>query len=290
MYRSSEDWQSQISAALRLLLVVRDSDDRVAKLAQQVLKEIWLQNAVADSETHLDTLGAMAAILHQSPETEHALIHFIRQAIYDSSDTFRAFENCKCLVTAALESMTNCNNQASMLQCLLLFGKANVSLFASEELALLEPLVSNVEEETFGQVLILCRLILEQVQEFERPLLLRVQGSLLDSVINIRKSDFDRFAACLWAISARAKNTTQIVDLLCDFATKLNDLMCVDLSDPNQRRSLAKTRVYVHLVGSLGRYCDLQCQQQATEELSFSSKHWEAGLTVRVLLSFVEER
>ncbi len=99
VYRSSEDWESRTSAALRLLLRVKDSDQSIAMMAQKLMEGVWLEDTVeaatARRDETKDTLATIKATIQQCSDRELAFVHFVRQA------TSESLQNCQCLIAAA---------------------------------------------------------------------------------------------------------------------------------------------------------------------------------------------
>lgn len=293
IYRSSEDRQSRISVASRLLPKVKDSDQGVAVTAQKLLEGLWLGDAVEPAtpccDDTKDTLAIIKASVQQCSDRELAFVHFVRQATSESLHGSLTLQNCQCLLAAAFECLIDDNDQIAMLRWLSFFAEANASLFVPEQLGILEPMVCEVRGKPFKNAIALLRLIVQRTQRVEISLLLRVQKSLLKSTFKVRESDINEFAACLWTVSVRAEQTVQITDLLCTLTRELGSFARLDLSEPIQCKLLAQTRKLVLLIGSLSRYCDSQCQEKIAKGLSDSCKHWDADSTMQTLLSFTGE-
>ncbi len=195
VYRSSEDWESRISAALRLLLGVKDSDQGIAMMARELLEGVWLEDTVeaatARRDETKDTLATVKATVQQYSNRELAFVHFVRQATSESLQGFLILQNCQYLIAAAFEFLIDDNDQIVMLRCLSLFAEANASLFVREQLDILESMVCEFREKPFMNAITLFRLIIQRTQRAERSLLLRVQKSLRKSVFKVRASDID---------------------------------------------------------------------------------------------------
>ncbi len=218
VYQSSEDWNSRISAALRLLLRVKDSNQSVVMMARKLLKGVWLEDTVeaatARRDETKDTLATVKATVQQCSDRELAFVHFVRQATSESLQGFLVLQNCQCLIAAAFESLIDDNDQIVMLRCLSIFAEANASLFVREQLDILESMVCEVREKPFKNAITLFRLIIQRTQRAERSLLLRVQKSLRKPDFKVRASDINEFAACLWTVSLHVEQTMQLIDLL----------------------------------------------------------------------------
>jgi cohesin loading factor subunit SCC2 len=161
----------------------------------------------------------------QRGESVLAVLESLLQSLLSSKSKNAAanFQVCKAMVAMMFEGVVDNEelpqrpSQPAILQTLTVFAKANVNLFVSEQVELLQPYVENLSNTddlmVYRSVIVIFRYVFPYMTSLQHSFLQKVQQALLNSVPKLGKNELNEVSMCLWTIDGVLKNTDKLVRL-----------------------------------------------------------------------------
>jgi cohesin loading factor subunit SCC2 len=309
MYLRNPRMDVKAAIAESLLLRMRDTEDPVRDLAQQMIEDAWFMPYVSTVNSLNESAKAKVAF------REHAAL--IVKCIQRGGDVIPCFELflgkiiaetaknsaadakvCKALVGTLFDALVEGSQfpgnleQKSVLQTITIFAKADAKLFSPDQLRFLQPYIGNLSSQDdlflFRSAVIIFRCVLPSLSAAQSEFLKEVQNDLLKSIPKLARAELNEVMACLWTINLVLNNPERLVRLTVSVLKGIYENREKKLGDPQNADALNRVRSYVRIAGSVGKYCDLDDFANAFKE---KFQWWKggsvAGLMVDLILTFV---
>ena len=270
-----------------LLHRAKDGDESVSELARQLFEEIWFAPfynlAAAGADTVAEKLALkeqVTLIIHMVKRSAKVMpvLDFLLQALLsDSSKNAPAnFRVCKAMVSAMFDGLIHQEElpqgpgQQFILETLTIFAKANPKLFTAEQLQHLQPYVENLSNADdlllFRAVVVIFRYVLPHISVTLSGFLADIQTALLKSLAKFAEAELNEVVPCLWTISNALKNTAKLVRASCSIFTGIPGVHDVTSAGKDPGTVLPRVKNYMRIAGYIGKYWDLENEQEAFRE------------------------
>ena len=285
-----------------LLHRVQDPEETVRDLARQVIEEIWFlpfyggENSAATKTSIADHVALMIQTVKHGNIT-NVLDKVLQNLFAPESKTAKAsLEVCTKLVASMFDLVDNPDSDdpsvpsgRNALQVLMIFAKAEASLFTFEQLRLLMPHImsikSNEDLAVSRAVVVIYRRVLPQLSSAHDQFLSDVRKHLQPAVSNVTRALLDDIIACLWIISTLLKDAGPIAALTRSCLKGIKNTPKV-LDVQNSRR----LQRYTLIVGMIGKHCDLDSHHEFMKK---EFPDWKGAnvseLIINIVLRFAAE-
>ncbi|KAK0643538.1 putative SCC2 protein [Cercophora newfieldiana] len=274
IYLRNTDKGLRSSIANALLLRTRDPDESVRDLAHQMMEEIWFtpfhngENSAISQTTLTDHVSLMVQTVKRGA-VALVLDKVLQVLLAPASKTSQASrEVCKKLVVSMFELMDNedsadpaAPSTRDVLQVLVIFAKADASLFSFEQLCLLKPAIQSIlttsDLDASRAVVMIFRRVLPQLSSAHSSFLEEVRNLLLPAVAKIQRSLVDDIIACSWIISLLLKDFHNLSTLLSSVITSLVRLRTSSAKGPFEGKTANQFIRLALILGMIGKHCQL---------------------------------
>ncbi|KAK4193889.1 protein rad9 [Podospora australis] len=257
-----------------LLHRVQDPEESVRDLARQVIEEIWFA-PYHNSETSAVSQISLAEHVSLMVQTvkrgnvTNVLDKVLQSLLAPTSKAAQvSLEVCTKLVASMFDLVDNPESDDSsgpsgrdVLQVLMIFAKAEASLFTFEQLRLLKPhitsIVSSEDLAVSRAVVVIYRRVLPQLSSAHAPFLADVRKELMPAVSKVTRALLDDIMACLWIISTLLESSEHLARLVLSSLKAIFGLRIKSQTQPLDERSIRQFDRYSLIVGMAGKHCDL---------------------------------
>jgi cohesin loading factor subunit SCC2 len=257
-----------------LLHRVQDPEESVRDLARQVIEEIWFtpfhsgQNSTASQislSEHVSLMvqtvkrGSVATVLDKVLQTLLAP---------ESKSAQASMEVCTKLVASMFDLVDNVDSNdpsvpsgRDVLQVLMIFAKAEASLFTFEQLRLLKPHITSISSSedlaVSRAVVVIYRRVLPQLSSAHAQFLADVRKELLPVVPKVTRALLDDVMACLWIISTLLETSEHLARLVLSSLTAIQKMRILSQRGPLDQLKIRQFDRYSLIVGMAGKHCNL---------------------------------
>ncbi|OCK78764.1 hypothetical protein K432DRAFT_427029 [Lepidopterella palustris CBS 459.81] len=298
-----KDVKSAIAGAL--LHRIKDLDESVADLARQTFEDIWILPFHEDTKTEpiklklalRNHVSLMVRTVQRGEGTLIMLEALLQSILSNTSKHVSAnYKVCRQLVAEMFEAVIDNDilpdkpSQPHILQTLTIFAKANPMLFSGEQLERLQPYTQNIEQsdnlQAYRSVLVVFRHVFPTLATYQTDFLRTVNDALMRSVSKMPKAELNEIAQCLWILHGILKDTTEKITRMLFSCVK--GLQKDDSADQAAAKRIVR---YLMIVGSFGRYCDIESLVDHWKAKMPSFKGSSvAGLFVDIISPFTRQK
>ncbi|KAK3940667.1 protein rad9 [Diplogelasinospora grovesii] len=261
-----------------LLHRVQDPEESVRELARQMIEEIWFtpfhegENSAVSQMSLAEHVTLMVQTAKQG-NISNVLDKVLQSMLAPSSKTAQAsLEVCRKLVAKMFDLVDNPDSSdpsvpsgRDALQVLMIFAKAEASLFTFEQLRLLKPVITNVgtsdEIAVSRAVVVIYRRVLPQLSSAHAQFLADVRNALIVAVSKATRTLLDDIMACIWIICTLLENSEQIARLVSSALGQIEKMRVAMQNQPLNEQAIRQFDRYAIIVGMAGKHCDLDSQQ-----------------------------
>jgi len=266
-----------------LLHRVQDPEESVRDLARQVIEEIWFApfhsgETSAASQISLSEHVILMVQTVKRGNVANVLDKVLQALLSPSSKTSQAsMEVCRKLVGSMFDLIDNIDsNDASapsgrdVLQVLMIFAKAEASLFTFEQLRLLRPYIASIgtsEDLTVSRaVVVIYRRVLPQLSSAHAQFLTDVRKELLPVVAKVPRALLDDVMACLWIISTLLGTYEPLARLVISSLKGIQKTRASAQVQPLDQLKIRQFDRYSLIVGMAGKHCNLDSHHEMFKE------------------------
>lgn len=273
-----------------LLHRVQDPEESVRDLARQIVEEIWFspfysgENSAEIQTSVADHVALMIQTVNQGNVTN--VLDKVLQGLIASKTSHASLEVCRKLVSSMFDLVDNPDSNdptipsgRKALQVLMIFSKAEPSLFTFEQLRLLMPHImsiqSNEDLAVSRAVVVIYRRVLPQLSSAHGQFLQEVRKHLQPALSKVTRALLDDIIACLWIISTLLKDYQSIAMLT---GSSLAGILKMDPKVPLERTPSRQFERYSLIIGMIGKHCDLDKEEDKIKErIKQGAPRWKGG-------------
>ncbi|KAK3391072.1 hypothetical protein B0H63DRAFT_520266 [Podospora didyma] len=283
-----------------LLHRVQDPEESVRDLARQIIEEIWFmpfhnsENSAISQISLADHVALMVQTVKQGNITN--VLDKVLQTILapDSKTAQASLQVCAKFVATMFDLVDNPDsNDPSVpsgrdaLQVLMIFAKADASLFTFEQLRLLKPYITSIASSddlaVSRAVVVIYRRVLPQLSSAHDTFLAEVRAELMPTVSKVTRTLLDDIMACLWIISTlRGDSEKEKLARLLTSVIKQIQKLRIPL-DPLGKRQFARCSL---IVGMTGKHCNLDGQYELFKR-ELKSANWTGTSVSKLMVDIV---
>ncbi|KAK4043361.1 sister chromatid cohesion C-terminus-domain-containing protein [Parachaetomium inaequale] len=257
-----------------LLHRIQDPEESVRDLARQVIEEIWFnpfhsgENSTASQISLAEHVSLMVQTVKRG-SVANVLDKVLQTLLAPESKTAQAsMEVCTKLVASMFDLVDNGDSNdpstpsgRDVLQVLMIFAKAEASLFTFEQLRLLKPHITSIGSSddlaVSRAVVVIYRRVLPQLSSAHAEFLADVRKELLPAVSKVPRALLDDVMACLWIISTLLETSEHLARLVLSSLRAIQKLRSISQKDPLDALKIRQFDRYSLIVGMAGKHCDL---------------------------------
>ncbi|KAL2261861.1 hypothetical protein VTK26DRAFT_3153 [Humicola hyalothermophila] len=257
-----------------LLHRVQDPEESVRDLARQVIEEIWFTpfHSGEDSAVSQLSLSEHVSLMVQTVKRGNVsnVLDKVLVALLapESKSAQASTEVCTKLVASMFDLVDNADSSdpsapsgRDVLQVLMIFAKAESSLFTFEQLRLLKPHITSIgssEDLAVSRaVVVIYRRVLPQLSSAHAQFLADVRKELLPVVSKVTRALLDDVMACLWIISTLLETSEHLARLVLSSLTAIQKLRILSQKEPLDQLKIRQFDRYSLIVGMAGKHCNL---------------------------------
>ncbi|KAK4112260.1 hypothetical protein N656DRAFT_117638 [Canariomyces notabilis] len=281
-----------------LLHRVQDPEESVRDLARQVIEEIWFapyhngENSAASQISLSEHVSLMVQTVKRG-NIANVLDKVLQTLLAPDSKTAQAsLEVCTKLVASMFDMVDNTESSdpslpsgRDALQVLMIFAKADASLFTFEQLRLLKPHITSIgssEDLAVSRaVVVIYRRVLPQLSSAHAQFLADVRKELLPVVPKVPRALLDDVMACLWIISTLLETSEHLARLVLSSLIAMQKLRLLSQKEPLDQHKIRQFDRYSLIVGMAGKHCNLDSHLESFKEKGFPKF---SGTTVSKLM------
>ncbi|KAK3294918.1 uncharacterized protein B0H64DRAFT_464040 [Chaetomium fimeti] len=257
-----------------LLHRVQDPEESVRDLARQVIEEIWFnpfhsgENSTASQISLAEHVSLMVQTVKRGSVA--TVLDKVLQTLLapESKAAAASMEVCTKLVASMFDLVDNGDSNdpstpsgRDVLQVLMIFAKAEASLFTFEQLRLLKPHITSISSSedlaVSRAVVVIYRRVLPQLSSAHAQFLADVRKELLPVVSKVTRALLDDVMACLWIISTLLETSEHLARLVLSSLTAIQKLRIMSQRDPLDQLKTRQFDRYSLIVGMAGKHCNL---------------------------------
>ncbi|KAL2128391.1 hypothetical protein VTI74DRAFT_9247 [Chaetomium olivicolor] len=257
-----------------LLHRVQDPEESVRDLARQVIEEIWFapfhsgENSTASQISLSEHVSLMVQTVKRG-NVANVLDKVLQTLLAPESKSAHAsMEVCTKLVASMFDLVDNADSSDSsapsgrdVLQVLMIFAKAEASLFTFEQLRLLKPHITSISSSedlaVSRAVVVIYRRVLPHLSSAHAQFLADVRKELLPVVSKVTRALLDDVMACLWIISTLLETSEHLARLVLSSLTAIQKLRIISQKQPLDKLKIRQFDRYSLIVGMAGKHCNL---------------------------------
>ncbi|KAK4251443.1 hypothetical protein C7999DRAFT_10719 [Corynascus novoguineensis] len=257
-----------------LLHRVQDPEESVRDLARQVIEEIWFtpfhsgESSTASQISLAEHVSLMVQTVKRG-NVASVLDKVLQTLLGPESKTAQAsMEVCTKLVASMFDLVDNGDSDdpsipsgRDVLQVLMIFAKAEASLFTFEQLRLLKPHITSISSSedlaVSRAVVVIYRRVLPRLSSAHAQFLADVRKELLPVVSKVTRALLDDVMACLWIISTLLETSEHLARLVLSSLTAIQKLRVMSQRDPLDQLRIRQFDRYSLIVGMAGKHCNL---------------------------------
>ncbi|KAK0718262.1 sister chromatid cohesion C-terminus-domain-containing protein [Lasiosphaeria miniovina] len=262
-----------------LLHRVQDPEESVRDLARQVIEEIWFspfhngENSAVSQISLAEHVALMVQTVKQGNIT-NVLDKVLQNLLAPESKTAQAsLQVCTKLVASMFDLVDNLDSEdpsipsgLDALRVLMIFAKADASLFTFEQLRLLKPHITSIKTSedlaVSRAVVVIYRRVLPQLSSAHAQFLAEVRQALLPAVSSVARLLLDDIVACLWIISTLLESSQHLARLAVSSLMPMQKLRITSQSQHLDERSIRQFERYSLIIGMVGKHCDLDSEHE----------------------------
>jgi len=309
IYLRNDSMILRSAIANSLIVRINDTEESVADIARQTIEEIWfipLHDLKFDATGSVEVklrYGDQAALLIRTIQSNEGIGNVLEGLIVNlltrSKHAAAHFSVCSGLVKVLFDDMIDDSgvravpDQASILQCIALFGKASPRLFNAGQLELLEPYTQNLTHSddllVYRSAVTILRSVMPYQPMVRHDFLQQLQTALLKSVAKLQSAELAEVVPCLWTINGMLGNVERLVKFV---TSALNNVFKLRSANFNTEPQLTgKASKLITIVGQFGNACEFDGHLAAFKDILPSYKgNSVAGLMVEVLCPFTSPK
>ncbi|KAK0714986.1 sister chromatid cohesion C-terminus-domain-containing protein [Lasiosphaeris hirsuta] len=286
-----------------LLHRVQDPEESVRDLARQMIEEIWFApfhnggNSAVSQISLTDHVALMVQTVKQG-NVSNVLDKVLQTLLAPESKAAKAsLEVCTKLVASMFDLVDSPDPDdpsaptgRDALQVLVIFAKADASLFTFEQLRLLKPhinSIANSEDLAVSRaVVVIYRRVLPQLSSAHSQFLMDVRKELMPTVGKVTRALLDDIVACLWIISTRLESSLHVARLTVSSLQQIQKLHTMAQKNPRafDVNEIRRFDRYSLIVGMVGKHCQLDEHHEFFEE---SVRKWTGTSVSKLMVDVV---
>jgi cohesin loading factor subunit SCC2 len=258
-----------------LLHRIQDPEESVRDLARQVIEEIWfapfhgLENSAAGQISLSEHVSLMVSTVKRGGVV-NVLDKVLQTLLAPTSKSAQASkEVCSKLVASMFDLVNNGDSGGDpsaptgrdALQVLMIFAKADASLFTFEQLRLLKSHITGISSSddlaVSRAVVVIYRRVLPQLSSAQAHFLADVRKELMPVVSKVTRALLDDVMACLWIISTLLGTSEHLARLVLSSLQGIQKLRALSQREPLDQLKVRQFDRYSLIVGMAGKHCNL---------------------------------
>ncbi|KAK4236927.1 protein rad9 [Achaetomium macrosporum] len=284
-----------------LLHRVQDPEGSVRDLARQVIEEIWFipfhsgENSTASQLSLSEHVSLMVQTVKRG-NVANVLDKVLQTLLAPESKSAQAsMEVCTKLVASMFDLVDSADSSdpsapsgRDVLQVLMIFAKAEASLFTFEQLRLLKPHITSISSSedlaVSRAVVVIYRRVLPQLSSAHAQFLADVRKELMPAVSKVTRALLDDIMACLWIISTLLESSEHLARLVLSSLTAIQKLRTMSQKEPLDQLKIRQFDRYSLIVGMAGKHCNLDSHLEMFKK-SFSK--WNGDTASKLMVEVV---
>ena len=257
-----------------LLHRVQDPEESVRDLARQMIEEVWFspfhegENSAVSHTSLLEHVSLMVQTVKQGNITN--VLDKVLQTLLapESKAAQTSLEVCRKLVASMFELVDNVDSSdpsvpssRDVLRVLVIFAKAEASLFTFEQLCLLKSAIQSIKTSSdmaaSKAVVTIYRKVLPQLSTAHKNFLMEIRTFLLPAIPKVPRTLLDDIVACLWIISSLLNSMINLTKVLKSSLLGIQKLRIASQRAPFNDTSTRQFVGYSLIVGMIGKHCQL---------------------------------
>ncbi|KAK4181842.1 hypothetical protein QBC36DRAFT_174395 [Triangularia setosa] len=289
-----------------LLHRIQDPEESVRELARQVIEEIWFapfhsgQTSAASRISLADHVSLMVQTVNRG-NVVSVLDKVLQALLAPTNKTAQAsMEVCTKLVESMFDLVDNTDPEDTtkpsgrdVLQILMIFAKAEASLFTFEQLRLLRPYItsirSNEDPAVSKAVVVIYRRVLPQLSSAHSQFLTEVRGELMPTVSTVSRPLMNEVMACLWIISTLLETSEHMARLAASSLKNIQALHAKSRTQPLDIRSMRQFERYSLIVGMAGKHFNLDSHLEFINKILKTNGGSVSKLMVDLVVPFADQ-
>ncbi|KAK9240517.1 sister chromatid cohesion C-terminus-domain-containing protein [Lipomyces kononenkoae] len=289
VYTTTTDVDIKAHIGERLLRRLEDTDSGVVALANKTLEELLYgptgslpENDELGFKTEIDARISILLQIRDKSESSARLLQMLTVNVFEESDgSVHTMNQAQIISKAIIEHLfetvidwtdTKKTSIQGLFGLLSVFAVASKFLFEVDQLVALQSYLDDTKADasTF-YVLLIFRNVLPVVGSFRPKFLIEVQQALLKRLTKFSLKELSEAVPCLRDISTMLKDTRRLAvttGSCLKSLYKFRDVLLkgqLTTADPRVVRLL-------HLLGHLGRYCNLDSHKEILDEQELKGK------------------
>jgi len=264
-----------------LLHRVQDPEEGVRDLARQMVEEIWFlpfqggENSALSQTSLADHVALMVCTIRKS-QASNILDKVLQTLLTPQTKAANAStEVCKKLVASMFEMIDNPESDdptnpsgQDVLQVLMVFARAEASLFTFEQLLLLKPHIKSVDTTddmyVARAVVVIYRRVLPQLSSAHADFLKDIRFILLHAMPKVKRALIDDVAACLSIICTLLNSKENVARMANSSVAGIRKLRTLvqKTKIPLSPKDTGHFVRYSLLVGIIGKHFDLEDERK----------------------------
>ncbi|AEO66955.1 uncharacterized protein THITE_66393 [Thermothielavioides terrestris NRRL 8126] len=284
-----------------LLHRIQDPEESVRDLARQLIEEIWFtpfQSGESSTASQI-SLSEHVSLMVQTVKRGNVatVLDKVLQTLLapESKSAQASLDVCTRLVASMFELVDNVDSSdpstpsgRDILQVLMIFAKAEASLFTFEQLRLLKPYITSIgssEDLAVSRaVVVIYRRVLPRLSSAHAPFLADVRKELLPVVSKVTRALLDDVTACLWIISTLLETSEHLARLVLSSLTAIQKLRVLSQKDPLDQHKIRQFDRYSLIVGMAGKHCNLDSHLEMFKK---SFPKWNGDTVSKLMVDVV---
>lgn len=261
-----------------LLHRVHDPEESVRDLARQMIEEIWFapfaggESSAASKISLAEHVVLMVQTVKRGSVNIPQVLDKVLQSMLSPSSKSASTVSKVC--AKFVESMFDIvNNSASddssvtggdALQVLMIFAKADPSLFNFEQISVLKPYIESIDNvdnvAVTRAVIVIYRRVLPQLSKAHTQFLQFVRNQLIPSVTKLAsRTLLDDVFACLWIISVLLESKDRLTRFVISIIKNIVKLRALNPQQVPEKHKMQFIRLSL-IAGMAGKNCDLDSE------------------------------
>jgi cohesin loading factor subunit SCC2 len=284
-----------------LLYRVQDREESVKDLARQMIEEIWFapfaggESSAASKISLSDHVALMVQTVKRGSINVPQVLDMVLQSVLSPTSKSAAMTSqvCAKFVETMFDMVNNSDSDDSSitgsdaLQVLMIFAKADPSLFNFEQISLLKPYIESIDNvdnvAVTRAVIVIYRRVLPHLSIAHTEFLQYVRNKLVPSVTRLPRLLMDDVFACIWIISVLLESKHQLTRLGISVLKNIGKIGAVNPQQMTEK-SIRQFQQVSMIAGMIGKHCDLDSK---IEEFRADFPKWSGNSVSKLLVDIL---
>lgn len=294
IYSESEDIETNIFVASRILLKTEDEEDAIIDSAKKTLLNKWIlsfddRNQRDESEMNIikKTISVIAGVISLDRKNFEVFDWFLNFYLLETSDHTpdiykQIVKNLTTMSNVLVQEIINlqlgdAKNEAEnkitedYFKLLSLFADTTVSLITREHISGLYPYMLSGEKDIFHyHILHVFNKTLQRLSNFKINFLDSIEKDVLKQLVKLNTDEINEAVSIIWSTATQRHNKTRVIQACSSCLVLLNPYI-MEAGNPSKTLSTdAKIQRILYLITAFARFCHFDT---STDKLPFIGKN-----------------